>query len=125
VKGMGPGPARAAPVMLWMSSSAHASWRASSGVWPRRAQRGRGRFLQVEERNDYLSGKASGLPRRPPLSTARAAFTASQRKQAPVDGAGLQAVRLRWRARSSRWQAAWTRRVWSPSGELGRPWWVR
>jgi hypothetical protein len=28
-----------------------------------------------------LSGKASGLPRWPPLSTARAAFTASQRKQ--------------------------------------------
>ena len=29
-----------------------------------------------------MSGKAGGLPRRPPLSTARAAFTASQRKQA-------------------------------------------
>jgi integrase len=29
-----------------------------------------------------LSGKAGGLPRRPPLSTARAAFTASQPKQA-------------------------------------------
>ena len=47
VKGMRPGsvPARAAAraaavaVMLWMSSSAHASWRASSGDWPRRARR--------------------------------------------------------------------------------------
>jgi hypothetical protein len=39
------------------------------------------------------SGKADGLPRRPPLSTARAAFTAGQRKQAAGGGSGLQAWR--------------------------------
>src|ERR1019366_1397495 len=47
-----------------------------------------------------LSGKAGGVPRRPPLSTARAAFTASQREQAARAAVQLQAVRLRWRARS-------------------------
>jgi len=38
--------------------------------------------LDLFEGKFELSGKAGGLPRRPPLSTARAAFTASQRKQA-------------------------------------------
>jgi hypothetical protein len=38
--------------------------------------------LDLVESEFKLSGKAGGLPRRPPLSTARAAFTASQRKQA-------------------------------------------
>jgi hypothetical protein len=38
--------------------------------------------LDLLEGQFELSGKAGGLPRRPPLSTARAAFTASQRKQA-------------------------------------------
>ena len=47
---------------------------------PRPAQMG----LELVVPGFLLSGKASGLPRWPPLSTARAAFTASQRKQAAM-----------------------------------------
>ena len=60
VKGIRPGsmPAVAAAravavaVMLWMSRSAQASWRARSGDWPRRARpRAADGFLQVKERD--------------------------------------------------------------------------
>src|SRR6266545_2731439 len=56
------------------------------------------------------------------LRTVRATHRGTRLKQAArvvqVRCAGL----LSWRARCPRWQEAWTRRVWSPSGEPGPPW---
>jgi hypothetical protein len=40
-------------------------------------------------------------------------------------GAGSKRWLLRWRVRSSLRQEACTRRVWSPSGGPGLPWWMR
>src|SRR6266508_6147243 len=67
-------------------------------------------------------GKRGALLLPAPLRTVRATRRGTRLKQAAraiqVRCAGL----LSWRARCPRWQAAWTRRVWSPSGEPGPPW---
>jgi hypothetical protein len=76
----------------------------------------------------YLSpGSPGALLHRGPLRTVRATRRGIRLKQAAwaIQVRGCSAVFLRRRARCSRWQEVWTRRVWSPSAGPGFRWWTR